>query len=313
MSPLRTIAPGKGEKFPLFTSLTMEISAQCNRTCIFCPNHEFVRPKEFMPMDMITKAVDELRALKYGGRWSPYMYNEPLADARIFDICQLLRDRVPRAVININTNADYLTPAKLDRLIEVGVNQLIINIYSSKDGDPRPGVIAKGVERAQARAQEVQGWLDARPHIDQEGHLYHSMSPKKIRARVQHKYGVQKDGTNWDGGFKFQNRLGLVEWFDETKGKQYSGVCTRPFRIMETRWTGDVVMCCNDYNGEAKFGNIGKDSLVDIWNAMSLHRVRYELQQGIRTGICASCDYNGGTYKHMITHVQLTKRERAGA
>ncbi len=304
LSPVRVY---KGEQVPLFTSMTQEISAQCNRTCVFCPNHDFERPDAQMPMALIEKAAEELGTLRYGGRWSPYMYNEPLRDPRLLDILHLIRQQVPRCVININTNADYLDEELLDALVDAGVNQLAINIYSARDGSTNPEKVERGIVLARKRAAVMQRMLDARPHILQTGSLYQHISPKKIVAKVQHKYGVQKDGTNWGGGFKFQNRTGDVEWLADTAKQSYSGMCTRPFRILEMRWTGDVVLCCNDYHGQARFGNLKDHTLVELWNMMSLHHIRAELQDGIRKGLCQHCDYDGGHYQHMIHPVQLQR------
>lgn len=303
----------KGEQVPLFGGISLEISSKCNRTCVFCPNHDFVRPDTQMPMELIKKAIDELAELKYHGRFQPYMYNEPLRDPRLFKILRRVRRKLPRAVINVSTNCDYLTEDLLDQLVEVGTNQLILNIYSSRDGNKDEEKVQKGVKIAERRAALIQSWLDARPHISQEGSLYNSGSPKKIVARVLHKYGVQKDSTNFGGSYTLANRSGNVAWLMPKKGKLKAkgGVCTRPFRMMEIRWTGDVILCCHDYNGTKPLGNIADQSLVEIWNTMELHRIREELQQGIRKGpLCGVCDYNGGSYKHMIHPVQLQRAEK---
>jgi MoaA/NifB/PqqE/SkfB family radical SAM enzyme len=310
---LSIIKVWKGEKVPLFKSMGLEISAQCNRTCVFCPNHDFTRPDQQMPMPMIKKVLHELHDLNYAGRWHPYMYNEPLRDDRLFDILKMYRKGLPRAIIGISTNCDYLTPEILAELIDVGVNSLTLNIYSARDGSENPEKVAKGVEIAKKRAKLVQSWLDTHKNVSQRGSLYTGGSNKKVIGKVLHKYGVQKDSTNFGGSFKLANRSGNVAWLakkgeDEEQTSHYSGSCVRPFRIMEVRWTGDVVLCCHDYNGIRSYGNIKDEKVEDIWNSMALHKKREELQQGIRKG--KLCDYNGGAYKHMIHPVQLERASR---
>lgn len=309
LSPIRVY---KGEQFPLFSTISVEIGARCNRHCVFCPNHDNRRPNAFMTWDMITKQADELASLNYRGSWGPFIYNEPLKDPRILEIIRMMRERVPRCVINLNTNTDYLTEEMLDELFDAGVNQLACNIYSSRDGHDDPDVVAKGVRIAKARAKEVQQWLDDRSYIDQKSSLYTGGSPRKTIAKVQHKYGVDESGANFGGGFGFTNRAGNVAWLagDETAPQQYSGVCTKPFRIMQINWTGDCILCCNDYHGVTNYGNLKTHTLIEMWNSIELNRERAHLQVGERVGLCASCDYKGGAYKHMIHPVVLERKAK---
>lgn len=301
----------KGEQVPLFKSMGLEISAQCNRTCVFCPNHDFTRPNQEMPIKMINKVRDELSDLNYGGRWHPYMYNEPLKDPRLFDILRDYRRALPRAVIGVSTNCDYLTEEKLAEMIEIGVNSLTLNIYSTRDGNADPAKVAHGVEIAKKRAKLVQSWLNKHKNVGQKGSLYTGGSAHRCIGKVLHKYGVQQDGTNFGGSFGLANRSNNVAWLSHEIENAH-GSCVRPFRIMEIRWTGDVILCCHDYNGIKSYGNIKEKKVEDIWNSMALHRVREQLQQGIRKGpLCGKCDYNGGAYKHMIHPVQLERRVKA--
>jgi len=261
-----------------------------------------------MPMELIQKTTLELQAMNYHGRWSPYIYNEPLRDERLLAIIAFVHSHVPRASIMINTNADYLTEKYLDALFKAGVNQLALNVYSARDGHKDPANVESGIRIAKARAAVLQKWLDKRRWIDQNSSLYTHCSTKAKIAKVQHKYGVQKDGTNFGGGFELQNRSGNVEWLD-TKDETYSGMCVRPFRDMMVNWKGDAILCCNDYHGEVAFGNIADNTLEELWNKMQLHRIRAQLQDGVRKGICEHCDYKGGAYKHNVAHVQLTRKK----
>ena len=309
---LSAIKVWDGEKVPLFKSMGLEISAQCNRTCVFCPNHDFTRPDQQMPMQLIKKVLGELSDLNYSGRWHPYMYNEPLKDERLMDILRMYRKGLPRAIIGISTNCDYLTPEILAELIDAGVNSLTLNIYSARDGNEDPKKVERGIEISKKRAALVQSWLDKHTQVQQSGSLYTGGSAHRVVGKVLHKYGVQKDSTNFGGSFKLANRSNNVEWLATDETEHYSGTCVRPFRIMEVRWTGDVVLCCHDYNGIKSYGNIADQTVEEIWNSMSLHRKREQLQNGVRKGkLCGVCDYNGGTYKHMIHPVQLERGKKA--
>ena len=172
---LKTVHPYRGDLFPVFGALGLEIAAKCNRHCVFCPNHDFKRPDSYMPMELIQKTTLELQAMNYHGRWSPYIYNEPLRDERLLAIIAFVHSHVPRASIMINTNADYLTEKYLDALFKAGVNQLALNVYSARDGHKDPANVESGIRIAKARAAVLQKWLDKRRWIDQNQFSLHAL------------------------------------------------------------------------------------------------------------------------------------------
>lgn len=117
------------QEYPLFNSICIETAALCNRSCVFCPNHQKDRPDEFMPLELIWKMRDELAAIRYNGRLSLYIYNEPMRDPRLVEIASSFSEHVPRARLMLDTNGDYIKSAKdLKAIVEAGVRQFSINI-----------------------------------------------------------------------------------------------------------------------------------------------------------------------------------------
>ena len=112
----------RNENIPLFNTIALETSAVCNRHCSFCPVVKGDRPDEEMPKEMWDKAVDELVALKYKGRITPYIYNEPMRDPRLLELLTELKEKLPRACVMISTNGDYIKrPEQIDDLYKAGV------------------------------------------------------------------------------------------------------------------------------------------------------------------------------------------------
>ncbi len=57
---------------------------------------------------------------------------------------------------------------------------------------------------------------------------------------------------------------------------------------------GDVVLCCNDYNGNHVFGNVGKEHILDIWNKPEFKKLRKQLRHGdFQLDICKTCAAGG--------------------
>lgn len=284
-----------------FNTIGIETAALCNRSCVFCPNHEFKRPDDYMSWDMIHKILDDLVDMNYKGRIAPYIYNEPMRDERMLDIIALIREKLPKTCIMINTNGDYFkSPADIEACFEAGLNQMMINIYAATDGDEDSERVAKGVQNAQRRHDQVQEWVDGLD-LDQTDSLYRHI--KGRACQVAAKYGVEKDGSGFGGGFELQNRSGLIEWIPPLK-EPLKKMCVRPFRVAQINWKGDMLLCCNDYHGETACGNVMDSTVKELWNSDNMNTYRLFLQQKRRDiFLCDKCDFRGGFYPHMVYHV----------
>lgn len=73
----------------------------------------------------------------------------------------------------------------------------------------------------------------------------------------------------------------------------YRGFCVKPFREMTIAFNGDVVLCCQDWRLEEKFGNVNESTLEEIWNSDSFASKRLLLREGRRDGLCEKCDFIG--------------------
>lgn len=291
-----------GTPLPLFNHVAIETSAMCNRTCVFCPNHHNQRPDELMPWDLIEKTTQELKAMKWRGRWSPYIYNEPTRDPRILDIIRYVRKELPNASIMLNTNCDYFKRKEdLLAFYEAGARQMVLNIYSAQDGCGNPDKEARGVRAAAKRGDQIEQWV-ADLGLETGRDMYGVAPRNARRARVERKYGIQPE-SNKIGIFELQNRSGNIPWFQQ-EVDPLAKMCVRPWRSLNVNWLGDAILCCNDYHGEARFGNVRDATLVELWNAPDFNRFRLALQNKDRhVMLCDKCDYSGGHYQHLITPV----------
>ena len=288
----------------IFNTLAIETSAVCNRSCVFCPVHGSDRPDEKMDWGMIEKIAEELEFLRWQGRISLYIYNEPMRDQRIYEIISYLRGVLPSVCLMISTNGDYLkSSSQIQDLRAAGVNQLLINVYSATDGNPDPKRVAHGVELAERRHKTFLDWFTDLGIDKSKGSVYTYLKPPGFVCKIEPKYGVRAEDKNL-AGYELQNRSGNIDWFQAALKEPMERGCVRPFRLLNINWRGDGILCCNDYHGVTDFGNIREKSLVDIWNHPEFHRYRLFLQNKNRyIPLCDKCDYRGGIYPHMIEKV----------
>ncbi len=68
--------------------------------------------------------------------------------------------------------------------------------------------------------------------------------------------------------------------------------CPFPWQYLVVQWNGDIVPCCRDFNAVNVMGNVGKDSLLDIWNGPAYASFRHQITTKNYSGtnsICSEC------------------------
>ena len=268
----------------IFNTVTIETSALCNRTCVFCPNTSTKRPDDLMLQGTFDRLIAELSEMYYRGRIELYMYNEPTRDTRLPDLIQQVRRQVPRSCIMISTNGDYIHSADdVKAWFDHGLNQLLINIYSANDGGTGDS------SAAQTRYEQMTEWVESLGLLSKP---IYSHTKSRV-CKVEAKFGVQKDGTGFtDGVFKLTNRSGNIDFVEKTK-EPLERMCVRPFRVLNINWKGQGLLCCNDYHATMPM----EGTLEEIWNCEIMRQYRFKLQNKDRNAhLCDVCDVSAGAY-----------------
>ena len=91
---------------------------------------------------------------------------------------------------------------------------------------------------------------------------------------------------------------------DAMQGKR----CALPFREMSVRYDGNVAVCCNDWRGIFKIGNIKSAMLDELWHSEVMYAIRKKLYRGQREdGPCDGCTHM--SYRVGLLPDKLGKRE----
>jgi MoaA/NifB/PqqE/SkfB family radical SAM enzyme len=308
------------ENTTLFSLISIETGAKCNRTCSFCPVSVSPREDEWMPLEMIEKILSDLVQLDYKKRVALYSYNEPMRDERLVEIIKKFRDKLPRVCMMINTNGDYIkTQDDIAKYYYAGLNQMQINVYNSADGSGNAERIARGEAKCKERYEFLKGIVDSITWLDQEESIYQYIGPNKFACQVVPKWGFQpttdhdNHAPNHTHGISkrhhIANRAGNIPDFMPPLDASYDKMCIRPFRTITINWRGDAFLCCNAYSrhdapSQASFGNVMDKSVEELWNDERFHIYRVKLRGKNRDiYLCDKCDYDGGFYQHNVQHV----------
>lgn len=258
-----------------FKAIQFQIMDYCNRSCSFCPNTRNARKtRAMMSEHVLYRILDDLADMGFEGRVSPYLFNEPLLDPRVFAIMSAVRRRLPDNVIFLNSNGDALRDDSFkDRFARCDIDGIHLNCYD--DEKAYRGMLAL-VERM---AQE-----HSRIRVHTSGSL--RLLPSRngfINVKV---VWIPSARPN------FWNRGGNAQGVGSTLGSKTKVACEFPFEQMYINHLGQAILCCSDWHFEVVMGDIRKSSIGEIWGDDIYQRYRFMHAAGLgrQLKLCNTCN-----------------------
>lgn len=241
--------------YPLFEKISIESNSFCNRSCSFCTRTSDNREKARMPEELVHKVLYELAEIEYKGLISFHFYNEVFTDKRIFSFFEKCQE------LGLNnylfTNGDFLTADVVRKLSTYNIKEFVLSIYDWETD-----------EDFQEKCNEFDREL-------------------KLKDYPWDFYIVK-------GGENFGNRAGYVQHKEEELPLPIAAGCSKIEKKLDIKYDGSVVMCCLDYYGLHKIGDIRHDNIIDIWYGQIRQKQIADLRKGLRKcyKLCSKCsDY----------------------
>mgnify|MGYP001592291619 CR=1 FL=1 len=75
----------------------IEVNTDCNRSCSYCSNHVFPKPRQLMDEDVFQKVIDGLERVDYRGRVALHQSSEPLLHPNLEGLMALFYRQLPFA------------------------------------------------------------------------------------------------------------------------------------------------------------------------------------------------------------------------
>ena len=245
---------------PLFSWIEISPIDACNRKCVFCPKSDpKIAPDTFKTMDnkYIEKLSKELKEINYAGTVIFAGYGEPLLDKKIFDKISILSGVCN---LEITTNGDPLTKKNIIKLVESGINKIVVSLY------------------------------DGPEQVEEYEKLFKTTGIEKDKYVLRDRWYKEDDG--W--GLMVTNRAGTLNLKNKNLPDKKNMTCYYPHYSMMIDWNGDVYLCTQDWQRKMVSGNIYKKHILDIWNSEILKKFRTDLSQGKRlNNPCKNCNAFG--------------------
>jgi len=216
--------------------------------------------------------------------WNPRiefaMHGEPTMNEQLPQIIKIFRDALPQTQLMVTSNGGGLlkntTPRILD-LFDAGLNILALDDYES----------VKIVPKIRERLDEYElfehgiHWFEYPKQPDGNPHRRYPISHKMITCIAD--ISITHTGTH----AHLANHAGAAAPLsDKMAGKR----CAKPFRELSIRWNGDVALCCDDWRGVYKIGNVLDTDIKELWHSPAFDAARKKLYHGERDfGACNGC------------------------
>jgi radical SAM protein with 4Fe4S-binding SPASM domain len=266
-------------------AVQVEFSEGCNLYCDFCGlqgiREKKVKNFKFMTRNTAVELARQISDLGWNARIEFAMHGEPTMNPKCVELVRIFRQYLPNNQLMMTSNGGGLLRApgvlhNLTELFDAGLNIFAFDAYDSVK-------IKEKVEQVLAKKSDLPFDIHYYPA---ENVSPHSRYPKKARKFIYIKdISAAETGTH----STLNNHCGAA-FAPNSNG--HGKRCAKPFREVSVRWNGAIAICCNDWRGEYRIGNINHTHLGVLWVSEHYNAARKFLMQGDRAAInpCYKCD-----------------------
>lgn len=229
-------------------------------------------PYRFMEEDTLKRVIFDIKRLKWNPRLEFAMHGDPSMHPNLPRLVYIARKILgKKAHIQVTSNGSgLLTPEKVKALMEAGPNILALDDYRH----------AKFMPKIKEFIWDV-GYTVYEYPKDKEGNPHHRKSGQRIVL-------INDISENTSGNHQLTNQGGNS--FSAVK-EPLQRRCAKPFRELAVRWDGNVAICCDDWPGTYKIGNVNDLALEEIWLHPKFEAARRRLYAKDRDfGPCRGCN-----------------------
>lgn len=279
----------------------VEVTNDCNFSCRMCPRRTMTRKVGYMEFDLFRKIIKEI---KENTRYLVlHQFGEPLLHPDLAVFINHCSDNNIRTCIS--TNASILDEDKSKMLLSSSLNQIILCMDSvNKETYER---LRTGGNFDKVKENIINFLrLAEKTHRDDLQIEVQIIRTKDVLDEIE----VFKKEWNALGAKvavkKFWRGADQVKEIPEKYAPESLPPTSvrYPCRELWTRggvqWNGDFVVCCMDFNGNSKAGNLSKETLMKVWNSPNMLKLRKEhIENKYVNPLCKDCKEWQGREKDM--------------
>ena len=263
--------------------IQIELTEGCNLQCPFC-GIQGIReagnsspPYKFLTIEKADLIAQQIAQSGWNPRIEMAMHGEPTMNPNYSEIVKVFRNRLPKTHLQMTSNGGGFLKKpgiveNINEILKSGVNVLLLDNYDR----------IKICDKIRASYTgpypvfEYPSNKEANPHKRRKPNNHHIVIVEDIDSATSGNHATLNNHAG--SGFERNN-------------KAYGKRCAKVFREISVRWDSNIAICCNDWRGEYKCGNMLETSIVDIWHGEEFSASRKKLYHGERDfGPCNGCD-----------------------
>lgn len=257
------------------THIKIEFTEGCNLYCKFCPIQSIRKGPgrlKFMEEKTLDRIISQIKKTGWNKKLELTGHGEPLLNKQCYDYYYKLRKNFPNTYMFITSNGGKLLAGKgptynIDRILK-SINVLALDDYKHSGFIPKVLESYKGKHKIYLYP-EMPTYTSQNPKHHYVV-IYPDISKKVIKERCLSNTACNSGAPN----YKYINKT-----------------CHRPFRELNISYSGEVMLCCYDWQHEHIIGNINEITLKEIWHHKNFRAMRRILHhEGRKVGICHGCD-----------------------
>jgi len=286
------------------SGLAIEPSSLCNLSCPECPagTNNLSREKGFMDIELFNKILDETGS--YITFLTLYFQGEPFLNNRLCDMIKRAEGKYIYTVTS--TNGHFLTTENARRIIESGLDRLIISVDGTTQEVYEKYRVGGDLKTVISGIREVMKWKK-KLHSSKPFVIISFLALRTNEHQIEdikklgRKAGVDKvviktaqvnDMSCWNDLVPAGKKLTRYKFIDghyELKNK-LANRCRRVWTSPVITFDGHIVPCCFDKNAEYPMGEITVTGFKNIWFGDCFRAFRKRILNERKTiNICRNC------------------------
>lgn len=271
--------------------IDIEPTNACNLSCIMCERKKMRRKVGFMDIELYKNIIDQCLRFKISSI-KLNLWGESLIHKQIVDMIMIAkRSGIER--VQFNTNGLLLDEEIAEAVCKSGLDRLTFSIDGVNEATYE--YIRKNSEYVKViknleyllKYKEVNGY--AKPIITVQ-----IIRMKETEKEISDFVSKWKELADYVTVTNIATISGMEEIKELTLDSHESveeKPCPQLWQRLSIHWNGDVTVCCSDFDGFLRVGNIKEKDIKQLWNSDEFNHLREKhIRRDFNGLICQTCD-----------------------
>ncbi len=281
--------PGRA-LFPAPLHVDIELTNVCDIDCVMCERRYMKRPLGMMTLENFKRVIRQcVRAGVDSVKLN--LWGESVLNRSLVEMVRYAKEN-SGLILQFNTNANRMTPLISRGLVESGLDRITISLDGVKASTyakiRRKGDFKTVTTNVEALLAEKKKACKTAPHVTLQMIRMKDTLPEVDAYIARWKDKVDAISiTNIGATAGSEDILKLSV---RKAGRVRRVPCPQLWQRLSVFWNGDVTVCCNDYQGFLKIGNVFKTGLLKLWRSARLNEIRAKHKRREFLGlVCDKC------------------------